>query len=112
MFSPSGKVDFQIPCFPCDVGTLPFYGKGLTDGHLAPVIFYGNRITYSGVILPLVVLLPPANKFWDNVIFSEACVNHSVRGQGSHFSGLTKFPDFSSIFSIFPVVFYCFVFFN
>ena len=25
--------------------------------------------------------------------------------QGSHFSGLTKFPDFSSIFSIFPVFF-------
>ena len=27
------------------------------------------------------------------------------RYQGSHFSGLTKFPDFSSIFSIFPVFF-------
>ena len=25
---------------------------------------------------------------------------------GSHFSGLTKFPDFSSIFSIFPVFFF------
>ena len=32
--------------------------------------------------------------------------------QGSHFSGMTKFPDFSSIFSNFPVFFLCFVFFT
>ena len=30
--------------------------------------------------------------------------------QGSHFSGLTKFPDFSSIFSHFPVFFSVIVF--
>ena len=38
----------------------------------------------------------------------------SMRGQGSHFSGLTKFPDFSLtfpvFFAIFPVFFWCFVF--
>ena len=32
--------------------------------------------------------------------------------QGSHFSGLTKFPDFSSIFFHFPVLFLCSIFLN
>ena len=34
-----------------------------------------------------------------------------VQIQGSHFSGLTKFPDFSGILAIFPVFFKC-LFFN
>ena len=32
--------------------------------------------------------------------------------QGSHFSGLTKFPDFSSIFGQFSSIFLMFYFFN
>ena len=32
--------------------------------------------------------------------------------QGSHFSGLTKFPDFSRIFFQFSSIFYRFVFFT
>ena len=75
----------------------------------------------------------PQNKVWGKIIFSEACVSHSVHrgicvvgeggmrggargacmvwgmhGQGSHFFGLTKFHDISMIFPVFLVNFQVF----
>ena len=60
--------------------------------------------------------LPPANEVAEANVFTRICLFteggsaflqcHGTRRHGSHFSGLAKFPDFSSIFSHFSSIFF------
>ena len=73
-----------------------------------------NKVNTAFVVTFLLPIWKTNVSVSPNIEMADAEVNTNLASvcQGSHFSGLTKFPDFSSIFFHFPLFFKRFVLFK